>query len=105
MPDSVQAVLAILIVIAFYALTRMAVAWRYRHTAVKVVNDLKRQGATDEKQAVALPYGKQEWYQFGLRNYRGKTLEGLLSHGVIGITGDGRYYLRQGADSGFSTST
>ena len=101
MPESVQAVLAVLVVIAFYVLMRTAVAWRYRLAAKTVVNDLKRQGALNEQQAVSLPYAKQEWYQFGLRNYRGKTLEGLLSHGVIGLTGDGRYYLRQGANSGF----
>jgi hypothetical protein len=99
MPESMQPILAILIVIVFYGLTRMAVAWRYRYIANAVVNDLKQKGALDEEQAADLPYAKLQWYQFGLRNYRGKTLEGLLSHGIIGVTGDGRYYLRQRAIS------
>jgi ABC-type transport system involved in cytochrome bd biosynthesis fused ATPase/permease subunit len=96
MSDTMQSILAILIIIVFFAVTRMAVAWRYRRTAIKMVNELKEKGAEDESRAVELPYAKKEWHQFGLRDYRGKTLEGLLSNGIIGVTGDGRYYLRQG---------
>jgi hypothetical protein len=96
MSDSFQSMLAILVLIAVAAVTRMIVAWRYRQAADAVVNDLKQAGAVNENRAVTLPYAQTVWYRFAMRNYRRKTLEGLLSHGLVGLTADGRHYLRTG---------
>jgi hypothetical protein len=104
MSNNIRSILAILILVAILALTRQVMKWRFQHAAAAVVNDLKRKGALDEGRAATLPYAKAAWYQFGIRNYRRRSLEGLLAHGLIGVTGDGRYYLRSGANGVSSTT-
>lgn len=98
MSETLQTILAVLIMIALFILTRLAVLWRFRLAAAAVLADLKRLGALDEQRAVTLPYAVRPWHRFGLRNYKGKSLDGLVTQGVIGMTVDGRYYLRSGTD-------
>lgn len=59
------------------------------------MDDLRRQKAVDMYSAVSLGYASTSWLKFGLRDYRPKTLHSLVEAGVVGVTGEKKYYLIQ----------
>jgi hypothetical protein len=94
MTEAFQTAAAVLIMIVFFVAARRIAARRYLQAAAGVIDDLKQQEAWDENRAVDLPYAQPAWYRLGLRDYRRKSLEGLVAHRLIGVTPQGRYYLQ-----------
>jgi hypothetical protein len=52
MPEFVQIILGLLFLIVVYILTRIAVAWRIRHLAIPIIQDLETREAFDPDSAV-----------------------------------------------------
>jgi hypothetical protein len=94
--EILKLVLAIGILVATYMFTRQVMAWRMGRAAGKIVDDLRDQRAFDDTSAVRLPYAEQSWAKFGLRDYDGKALQGLVAVGIVIKTDDGRYFLKRG---------
>jgi hypothetical protein len=100
MPEFVQIILGLLFLIVVYILTRIAVAWRIRHLAIPIIQDLERREAFDPDSAVELPFANANRFRVGLRDYRPKALESLVQGHIVGRTQDGKCYLveRQNLD-------
>ena len=98
MNETVKLIIAIGVLVATYMLTRQVMAWRMSRSAGRIIEDLRNQGAFDVASAVGLPYTEKSWAKFGLRDYDGKALQGLVSAGIVAKTDDGRYFLRQDRD-------
>ena len=85
--------------IAVYLFTRWVIVWRMNNAAKRIVGDLHAQNALNRDSAVRLPYAEKSWAKFGLRDYDGKALEGLIVMGVVEQTDDERYFLKEGSDN------
>jgi hypothetical protein len=59
-----------------------------------IIRDLRKQEAFDPVTAIDLPYAKQNPLRIGMRNYPAKAIEFMITEGVVGKTGNGKYYLR-----------
>lgn len=94
MSENIQAFVAIIIVICAFGMTRRIMAWLIHKSAVAVVNDLRALGAFDSETAVDPAGIITRGQKFGFRNYRAKAMEGLVTHGFVGVTEDGRYFLK-----------
>ncbi len=93
MPESVQIIIGVLLLIAAFGLSRLIVAWQLKRATRFIIEDLNKKGALDADSAVELPYSKVEIFRLGLRDYRPKVLEYMVAAGAIGRTEDNRYYL------------
>jgi len=94
MPESVQIAIGFLLLMVVFVLTRYMVAWQEKRATETVLRDLEAQAALDPFTAVELPYAKLNPLRIGMRNYHVKAVEYMVSEGVVGKTGNGRYYLR-----------
>jgi hypothetical protein len=95
MPEFVQIILGLIFLIVVYILTRIGVARRIRHTAIRIIQELEKRDAFDPGSAVDLPYAKANYFRIGLRDYRPKALESLIQGGMVSRTKDGKYYLTE----------
>ncbi len=93
MNDTLQLILGALFLVAVYALTRWGVVVKMRSAARRIVAELKAKGALDPVSAVPLDYEKGDWLKIGMRDYRPKALQHLVTAQVVGRTESGRYYL------------
>lgn len=94
MSENLQIVIGVILLICVYILSRIVVVRKLRSAARKIVRDLDRQDARASTTAVVLPYAKKSIFNIGLRDYRPKALESLVNSGIVGITADGKYYLK-----------
>jgi hypothetical protein len=92
--ETVQILISLLLLFLVFILTRYGVVLMMKRASRQIIADLEKQGATDPASAVDLPYAKSRMFRIGLRDYRPKTLQGMVQAGVVGTTSDGRYYLR-----------
>jgi len=95
MTETTQIVVAFVLLILVFLLTRVGVVWRLRRAAVHIIKDLQNVGALDPASAVALPYAKRDFLRIGLRDFRPKALQSLVQEGIVGMTENGRYYLKK----------
>jgi hypothetical protein len=93
--DVVQIIIGLLILILVYLITRYGIYLRIKGACTKTIKDLERQQAFDEKSAVELTYAKSQFLRIGLRDFRPKAVESLLSGGIIAVTAEGKYYLKK----------
>ena len=93
-----QIISGILLLILVFVLTRKISAWRIKRALFAIMKDLEGMGAVDPGSAVALPYAKTSLFRFGARDFRPKALEYLISSGAVGVTDDGRFYLKEKAE-------
>jgi hypothetical protein len=93
--ETLQIIVAILLLIAVYILTQLVVGWRIRRAAAGVVKDLERRGATGAEAAADLPYARASLLRFGLRDFRPKAVEALVRSGIVGQTAEGKYFLKK----------
>lgn len=93
MSEFVQIIFGILFLLIVFIVTRIGIARKVRRTATLIIKDLERREAFDPGSAAELPYGKQQYFRIGLRDYRPKALEALVQGGIVGKAENGRYYL------------
>ena len=93
MTEAVQIFLGIVFLIAVFILTRIGIGWKMGRAAQAIVEDLKSRGAVDLFSAVELPYAKPDLLKIGMRDYRRKALEYLVTEGAVARTGTGKYFL------------
>jgi hypothetical protein len=94
MSEPVQIVLGLLFLAGIFVLTRYIVAWQIKRATGRIIGDLQHHEAVDPITAVDLPYTKQNPLRIGVRNYYAKAIEFMVSEGVVGKTGSGKYYLQ-----------
>jgi hypothetical protein len=93
--DVVQIILGLLFLVLVYLLTRYGMYLRVKHACGRTIKDLERQQAFDEKSAVELPYAKSQFLRIGLRDFRPKAVESLIQGGIVGVTEEGKYFLKK----------
>jgi hypothetical protein len=93
MSETGRIIVGICFLIIVYVLTRKYHAWRTGLAYKLIVKDLKNKGALDPSSAVMLPYARQSMFRVGMKDYRPKALEYLLTGNIIGMTENGDYYL------------
>lgn len=103
MSESGQIIIAICVLIAVYMLTRKVNAWRVKRAYMRIIKDLENREAFDETSAIALPYVNQSIFRVGVRDFRPKALQFLVTSDIVGMTQAGKYYLKK-KDVGFLNS-
>jgi hypothetical protein len=92
--ETVSIFLWALALIAVYVLTRRINIWRMGRAGHTLIKELEDKEAFDPITAVALKDAQRNLLRAGLRNFRPEGLKMLLAHDVVGITHDGKYYLK-----------
>lgn len=69
-------------------------AWRIKRVYHRILKDLEQRGAFSPSSAVSLPYEKRKFLRIGLRDFRPLALQHLVSGHAVGVTEDGRYYIK-----------
>lgn len=100
MSESGQIITAICLLILVYMLTRKVNAWRIKRAYMAIIKDLEKREAFDETSAIVLPYVSQSIFRVGVRDFRPKALQFLVASDVVGVTQEGKYYLKK-KDVGF----
>jgi hypothetical protein len=95
MSTLVQNIIGLSFLAVVFILTRYGIGLKTKNAGVAVLEDLRRHKAMDMYSAVSLGYATTSWLKFGLRDYRPKALHSLVEAGVVGITGEKKYYLIQ----------
>lgn len=95
MSDVFQIIIGILVLVGVFIASRFGMAWRIRRACVYIIRDMERRRAFDHASAVALPYSKTDHFKIGLKDFRPKALQGLVEGGIIGVTPEGRFFLKQ----------
>ena len=94
MSETNQIIIGICILIAAVMLTRKFHAWKIKRAYFSIVRDIKAKSAFDQNSAVNLPYANQPMFRVGLRDHRPIALQHLVQDNIVGVTDDGRYYLK-----------
>ena len=95
MSETLQNIIGILLLVLVFILTRYGVGLKAKKAGLSIIDDLRKRNAVDVYSAVHLDYAKTSWLKFGLRDYRPRAIQSLVQAGVIGMTGDEKYYLIQ----------
>jgi hypothetical protein len=93
--EFIQIVVGLLFLAGVYVITRYGIFWRIKRACAFTVKDLERRNAFDEKSAVELHYAKSNPFRIGMRDFRPKAVEYLVGQGVIGLSSEGKYYLKK----------
>ncbi|RLB30122.1 MAG: hypothetical protein DRG87_05795 [Deltaproteobacteria bacterium] len=89
-----QIILWIIILVLVYILSRRVQTWKVKRAYFAIINELKQQEAFDSHSAVKLPWDKRTVFRFGTRDYRPRALDYLVLSNIVGMTDDGRHYLK-----------
>ena len=95
MSDVTQIVLGVLFLAVVYVITRYGIYWRIKRACSSTIKDLERLQAFDEKTAAELHYAKKNLLRIGMRDFRPKAVESLVEGGIVGVTGEGKFYLKK----------
>ena len=98
MSQTMQIVVAILLLLAAWGIVLVGVTWQTRRACFRILRELDRLGARDPASAVPLPFETPSLLRFGLRDYRPRALAALVQGKRIARTEEGRYYLLPGSD-------
>ena len=93
MPETVQIVIGILLLVGVYILTQAVVGYRIKRAARGVVRDLDFKKAYSAETAIELPYAKPNLFRIGLRDFRPKAVAALVQGGIIAQTATSKYFL------------
>jgi hypothetical protein len=93
MPETVQVIIGIILLIGVYILTQVVVGLRIKRAARGIVRDLDQRKAYAPEAAVELPYAKPNLLRIGLRDFRPKALNALVQGHILAQTAAGKYYL------------
>jgi hypothetical protein len=94
MSEYTQILIAISILFVVVMLTRKFHAWKIKRTYFSIVKDIKAKKAFDSQTAVDLSYARSPMFRVGLRDLRPIALEHLVQDKIVGVTGGGKYYLK-----------
>ena len=89
-----QIILLGCVLVMVFFLTRKIQAWKMKRAYINVIEDLKRAEAFDPESAVLLPYARTSIFRFGTRDYRPKAIQYLTMGNIVGMTEDGRHFLK-----------
>ena len=95
MPESIQIVIGILVLIVVYVLTMIGVSWWTRRICLRIIAELEEKGAYNATTAVTLPYEKVNYFNIGYRDYRPRALHSLMANEIVIRTFSGQYYLNK----------
>lgn len=95
MSDKLELVIAIVVLLLVFALTRKYHAWRIQRSYRLVIDDLKARGAQSPETAVELPYSRHPLMRIGLRDHRRTALQHLIMESIVARTAEGKYYLSE----------
>ena len=93
MTETVQVILALLIMVMVFILAKMFQGMKINRAFRIIINDLKQQKALDPSSAVPLPYASTTFLRIGLRDYRPRAVYYLVQSGIVGMTDDKKFYL------------
>jgi hypothetical protein len=99
MNDMLQIIIGVAALTGVYLLARKFQVWKVRRTYALILKDLKQRGAMDSSSAVKLPYLKASILRMGVRDYRPMAMEHLVSNGIVAVTAEGAYYVKDHATS------
>jgi hypothetical protein len=94
MADAMQITVGILFLILVFILTRYGITWRIKRAGGRIINELERLGAQGPSSAVELPYMKKQLIKIGMRDFKPTAMQSLIEGGIVGMTGEGKYYLK-----------
>jgi hypothetical protein len=70
MPESIQIIIGILVVLIVYILCMLGTGWWTRHVCLDIIRELEGKGTLNAPTAV--PYDKITYFKIGYRDYRPK---------------------------------
>ena len=94
MSDTVELIIGICVLLGVITLTRKYHAWQIKRAMVLIIKDLKAQNAYTPESAIDLPYAKRSILKMGMRDHRPMAMDHLAIDNIVGITEEGRYYLK-----------
>ena len=94
MSEYFQMFIAISILFVIVMLSRKFQGWKIKRAYFSIVEDIKAKKAFDSQTAVDLPYARSPMFRVGLRDLRPIALEHLVQDNIVGVTDDGKYYLK-----------
>ena len=94
MPETVELIIGILVLLAVITLTRRYHTWRIQSAYKFIIKDLNEKGAVDPGSAVELPYARKRTAKMGLRDHRLIALDHLVFDDIVKIMDENKYYLK-----------
>ena len=94
MSEYAQMFIVICVLFGVVMLTRKFHAWKIKRAYYSIVKDIKAKKAFDSQTAVDLSYARSPMFRIGLRDLRPIALEHLVQDNIVGVTDDGKYYLK-----------
>ena len=94
MSEANQIIIGICILIVAVVLNRKFHAWKIKRAYFSIVRDIKSKSAFDPKSAVNLSYANSPMFRVGLRDHRPIALQHLVEDNIVGVTDDGKYFLK-----------
>lgn len=94
MSEAASVIFLLIILIAVFFLARMVKTWRAGQACRRIMRELEEKGAYEPASAVELHDVQRSFLHVGMRNFRPEGLQVLLLNDVIGITENGKYYLK-----------
>ncbi len=92
-----QIIVAIIALILLLNAVRRINTWRITRVYRRILGDLEQKGALSPSTAVPLPYDRRKLLRVGLRDFRPQALQYLISGNVVGVTEEGKYYIKDPA--------
>ena len=94
MTETTEVIIGICVLPAVITLTRKYHTWKVKRGCILIADALKSQGAFDAKSAIDLPYSQRSLLKIGVRDHRSMALDHLVVDDIIGVSEDGKYYLK-----------
>jgi len=94
MAEETRIILAIALLVLVYLFTRKVNLWRSKRALAKILKDLQEGHAFEPSSAIPLTYARVKWYGMGVKDFRPKAVQFLVESGIVGMTPDGKYYLK-----------
>ena len=94
MSDTGELIIGICVLLGVIVLARKYHAWRVKRAMLLIINELKAQRAYTPDSAIDLPYAKRNVVKLGMRDHRPMAMDHLTFDKIVGITEEGKYYLK-----------
>lgn len=98
MEQTIQIILACIILVIAFILSRRILAYKMVKAYNSIMNELKEKGAYSPESAAELRGMNRYPLRFGLKDYRPKVLQQLIIQDIIGMNEEGAYFIKQKRD-------